>query len=112
MHNMMVHYCVEIMKEDEKASLYFNQMMTEVESPDPTSDAVEALMILSSPIASLVGDSTTRDTCQHANIANWLSEQAKNEREWQFMVESWLTLNDKNAHAQLTGDIIHELNQK
>jgi len=78
---MMVHYHVEIMKEDEKASLYFNQTMTEVESPDPMSDAVEALMTLGGPTASLFGDSTTCDTGQQANIANRLSEQEKNERE-------------------------------
>jgi len=109
---MMVHYHVEIMKEDEKASLYFNQTMTEVESPDPMSDAVESLMTLGGPTASLFGGSTTCDTGQQANIANWLSKHEKNEREQQFMVEYWLSLNDRNAHAQLTYNIMHALRSR
>jgi len=41
-----------------------------------------------------------------------VSEHEKNARERQFMVESWLTLNDKNAHVQLTYDIMKELKRK
>ncbi len=107
MHNMMVHYRVETMKENEMASFYYSETTTEMENLDPTTDAVEALMSLGG------GDHTmTSNTGQRANVVCRLSEHEKNARERQFMVESWLTLNDKNAHAQLTYDIMKELKRK
>jgi len=113
MHNMMVHYCVETMKENEMASFYYSETTTEMENLDPMTDAVEALMLLGGPMTILLGDHTmTCNTGELANVASWLSEHEKNAREWQFMVESWLTLNDKNSHAQLSYDIMHELKQK
>ena len=40
-----------------------------------------------------------------------LSEDDKLAREQQFMIDSWVKLNDEYAHAQLTHDIVQELNR-
>jgi len=49
------------------------------------------------------------NTANTMNVAA-LSEDDKLAREQQFMVDSWVKLNDEYAHAQLMHDIVQELN--
>jgi len=55
------------------------------------------------------GSRRTSDTANTMNVTG-LSEDDKLAREQQFMIDSWVKLNDKYAYAQLMQDIVQELN--
>jgi len=100
---MMVKYHIEIMKGEETANFYYDST-SQIENSDSCEGNGVAVATGHNG-----GFERTSGTTNTMNVTG-LSEDDKLAREQQFMIDSWVKLNDKYAYAQLMQDIVQELN--